>query len=133
VAQEAARLVCGAFAEGMKKIRYFPQRLAELPGSGVSLIGMDHFAKEHDELAVSQRNRTLHRNFQGYTTKAARIFTVRASTAISGIQETTPRTPRSASWEKAVQEPASHHARHRLSQDDINPPRSDQPPACATR
>jgi oxygen-independent coproporphyrinogen-3 oxidase len=30
---------------------------------------MDHFAKPGDELAVAQRERTLHRNFQGYSTK----------------------------------------------------------------
>ena len=31
-------------------------------------IGMDHFAKPDDELAIAQANGTLHRNFQGYTT-----------------------------------------------------------------
>lgn len=33
-------------------------------------IGMDHFAKPGDELAVAQRNRRLQRNFQGYSTRA---------------------------------------------------------------
>lgn len=32
-------------------------------------IGMDHFAKPTDELAVAQKNKTLHRNFQGYSTR----------------------------------------------------------------
>jgi oxygen-independent coproporphyrinogen-3 oxidase len=32
-------------------------------------IGMDHFARRNDELAVAQRNKTLHRNFQGYSTR----------------------------------------------------------------
>ena len=31
---------------------------------------MDHFALPDDELAVAQRNRTLYRNFQGYSTHA---------------------------------------------------------------
>jgi oxygen-independent coproporphyrinogen III oxidase len=31
---------------------------------------MDHFARPEDELAVAFRERTLHRNFQGYTTRA---------------------------------------------------------------
>ena len=31
---------------------------------------MDHFAKPEDELSIAQKNRTLHRNFQGYSTKA---------------------------------------------------------------
>ena len=35
---------------------------------GYEFIGMDHFAKPDDELAVAQRNGVLHRNFQGYTT-----------------------------------------------------------------
>jgi oxygen-independent coproporphyrinogen-3 oxidase len=31
---------------------------------------MDHFARPDDELAVAQRNGTLYRNFQGYSTHA---------------------------------------------------------------
>lgn len=33
-------------------------------------IGMDHFAKPNDELAVAQRQKQLQRNFQGYSTRA---------------------------------------------------------------
>jgi len=33
-------------------------------------VGMDHFARVDDELALAQRNGSLHRNFQGYTTQA---------------------------------------------------------------
>ncbi|MCR4941343.1 MAG: oxygen-independent coproporphyrinogen III oxidase [Campylobacter sp.] len=33
------------------------------------MIGMDHFAKPEDELFAALENGTLHRNFQGYTTK----------------------------------------------------------------
>lgn len=36
---------------------------------GYVFIGMDHFAKPEDELARAQRDGTLWRNFQGYTTK----------------------------------------------------------------
>lgn len=32
-------------------------------------IGMDHFARPTDELAIAQRQKTLQRNFQGYSTK----------------------------------------------------------------
>lgn len=32
-------------------------------------IGMDHFARPNDELTLSQKNRTLQRNFQGYSTR----------------------------------------------------------------
>ena len=39
-----------------------------LTDAGYVYIGMDHFAKPDDELAVAQRQRRLHRNFQGYST-----------------------------------------------------------------
>ncbi|QUM74864.1 oxygen-independent coproporphyrinogen III oxidase [Moritella sp. 24] len=40
-----------------------------LTDNGYQFIGMDHFAKPDDELAVAQREGILHRNFQGYTTQ----------------------------------------------------------------
>lgn len=36
---------------------------------GYDFIGMDHFAKPNDELSLAQKDGSLHRNFQGYTTK----------------------------------------------------------------
>jgi oxygen-independent coproporphyrinogen-3 oxidase len=38
--------------------------------AGYVYIGMDHFAKKNDELAIAQESKTLQRNFQGYSTKA---------------------------------------------------------------
>ena len=38
-----------------------------LTEAGYQYIGIDHFAKPNDELAVAQREGHLHRNFQGYT------------------------------------------------------------------
>jgi oxygen-independent coproporphyrinogen-3 oxidase len=43
------------------------QRLGE---AGYVYIGMDHFARPDDELAVAQQDGTLYRNFQGYSTHA---------------------------------------------------------------
>jgi oxygen-independent coproporphyrinogen-3 oxidase len=40
-----------------------------LTDAGYVYIGMDHFAKPGDELAVAQHNGTLQRNFQGYSTR----------------------------------------------------------------
>src|SRR3989338_3691577 len=40
----------------------------KLTAAGYVYIGMDHFAKPQDELAVAQRQGMLHRNFQGYST-----------------------------------------------------------------
>jgi oxygen-independent coproporphyrinogen-3 oxidase len=41
----------------------------KLTSEGYVYIGMDHFARADDELAVAQRHRTLQRNFQGYSTR----------------------------------------------------------------
>ncbi|MDO9154236.1 MAG: oxygen-independent coproporphyrinogen III oxidase [Paludibacter sp.] len=37
--------------------------------SGYEAIGMDHFAKPTDDLAIAKHSRKLHRNFQGYCTR----------------------------------------------------------------
>ena len=39
-----------------------------LANAGYLFIGMDHFARPDDELAQAQRDGTLYRNFQGYST-----------------------------------------------------------------
>jgi oxygen-independent coproporphyrinogen-3 oxidase len=41
-----------------------------LTASGYEYIGMDHFARPDDELAIARREKTLYRNFQGYSTRA---------------------------------------------------------------
>src|SRR5512135_1483611 len=41
-----------------------------LTDAGYVYIGMDHFSKPDDELAIAQRQGRLHRNFQGYSTHA---------------------------------------------------------------
>jgi oxygen-independent coproporphyrinogen-3 oxidase len=48
------------------------QVAAETLGAfGYQAVGLDHFAKAGDELAVAARERRLRRNFQGYTTDEA--------------------------------------------------------------
>jgi len=44
--------------------------IEKLLGAGYEYIGMDHFAKPTDELAIAQKTGTLYRNFQGYSTKS---------------------------------------------------------------
>ena len=52
------------------KFEIFQTALERFQEAGFEYIGMDHFARPDDELARARRSRTLHRNFQGYTTKA---------------------------------------------------------------
>ena len=63
------------------EVSELPQREAKLQLIGAAIesfvsagympIGMDHFALADDELAVAARERRLHRNFMGYTTRRA--------------------------------------------------------------
>jgi len=75
----------GHLPEGMDKFRIFRTGLERFINAGYEYIGMDHFARPDDELAVAQRNRTLHRNFQGYTTKAGADLYGMGVSAISGF------------------------------------------------
>ncbi len=114
----------GSFAahlpEGMQKFEIFRTGLLKFLEAGYLYIGMDHFAKPGDELAISQQKRTLHRNFQGYTTKAGADLYGMGVTAISGIQNAYAQNHRElAAWEKAVAERGIATMRgYRLSQDD---------------
>ena len=42
--------------------------IEKLTAEGYVYIGMDHFARPDDELAIAQARKTLQRNFQGYST-----------------------------------------------------------------
>lgn len=46
------------------------ETIETLTANGYTYIGMDHFAKSGDELTQALQKGELHRNFQGYTTKA---------------------------------------------------------------
>jgi len=50
------------------KLKMLEKIITILTDNGYHYVGMDHFAREDDELAVAQKNGTLQRNFQGYST-----------------------------------------------------------------
>ena len=60
--------------------------IEKLIGAGYEYIGLDHFAKPTDELAIAQNNNTLYRNFQGYSTKAGADVYAFGVSAISQFQ-----------------------------------------------
>ncbi len=51
-----------------EKVKIFDLAVEKLTAAGYEFIGLDHFAKPNDSLALAQKNKTLYRNFQGYTT-----------------------------------------------------------------
>ena len=53
-----------------QKLEILQQVGERLADAGYVYIGMDHFARPDDELAIAQRDGELYRNFQGYSTHA---------------------------------------------------------------
>ncbi|HEX7650579.1 MAG TPA: oxygen-independent coproporphyrinogen III oxidase [Noviherbaspirillum sp.] len=73
---------------GETKLDMLSLCIQRLTDAGYVYIGMDHFAKPNDDLAVAQRHGRLHRNFQGYSTHAdAEMVSVGVS-AISNVGST---------------------------------------------
>ena len=107
--------------EGMEKFRIFRAGLERFLDAGYLYIGMDHFALPGDELAIAQQNRTLHRNFQGYTTKAGADLYGMGVSAISSIGEAYAQNRREVpAYQETVETRGIATMRgYRLSQDDV--------------
>ena len=88
---------------------------------GYDFIGMDHFAKPNDELAIAQSNGTLHRNFQGYTTKGGCDLLGLGVSSISAIGDSFSQNIKELkAYYQAIE--TQQHAQIKgvsLSQDDI--------------
>ena len=59
--------------------------IKRLQEAGYAMIGMDHYAKPEDELAVAWREKRLRRNFMGYTTRAETDVIAMGATSISDV------------------------------------------------
>ncbi|MGB6820652.1 MAG: oxygen-independent coproporphyrinogen III oxidase [Candidatus Acidiferrales bacterium] len=111
----------GHLPEGMEKFHIFKTGVRKFTDAGYLYIGMDHFARSGDELAIAQTNRTLHRNFQGYTTKAGADLYGMGVSAISSIGEAYAQNDRAlATYQSAVAERGLATMRgYRLNYDDL--------------
>jgi len=69
-----------------ERLSILKMTIEKLMNAGYEYIGMDHFAKPTDELAIAQKNNTLYRNFQGYSTKAGCDVYAFGLSAISQFQ-----------------------------------------------
>jgi oxygen-independent coproporphyrinogen III oxidase len=106
--------------EGRDKLRILRVGLEGFLGAGYVYIGMDHFALPSDELATAQQNRTLHRNFQGYTTKAGADLYGMGVSAISSIGAAYAQNRREVpAYQASIGESGTATMRgYRLSKDD---------------
>lgn len=88
---------------------------------GYDFIGMDHFAKPQDELSIAQKDGTLHRNFQGYTTKGNCDLLGLGVSSISAIGNSfSQNTKELQDYYKAIDKQAHAHVKGvSLSTDDI--------------
>lgn len=104
-----------------EKLAMLQHTIEFLTQSGYQFIGMDHFAKPDDELAVAQQQGILHRNFQGYTTQEDADLLGMGVSAISQIGHTYSQNQKKlASYYQQVEE--AGHAQWRgvsLNQDDL--------------
>jgi oxygen-independent coproporphyrinogen III oxidase len=74
-----------------------------LVSNGYAAIGIDHFALPHDSLAIAAAEGRLHRNFQGYTSDAARTLIGIGATAIGRTpQGYVQNASETGAWSRAV-------------------------------
>ncbi len=68
-----------------EKLDILGSTINHLVEAGYVLIGMDHFARPDDPLAIAQRRGTLYRNFQGYSTHAECDMVALGASSISNV------------------------------------------------
>lgn len=71
-----------------EKLEILKMTVAKLTGAGYDFIGMDHFAKPNDEMAIALREKKLYRNFQGYSTHAGTDLYGAGITSIGQLERT---------------------------------------------
>jgi len=77
-----------ALPKAQEKLEIWQMTIQEITDNGYVFIGMDHFAKPNDELAIAQQQKSLKRNFQGYTTKPEIDLFGFGATSISMLEDT---------------------------------------------
>lgn len=81
------RILAEDLPSPQEKLNILQLTIERLTQAGYLYIGMDHFARPDDELAVAQRNGTLYRNFQGYSTHAECDMVGMGVTAIGMVSD----------------------------------------------
>lgn len=85
------------------RIEMFAAARNALLEAGYVAIGLDHFARPDDELAIAWKDGTLHRNFQGYSTRGGRDLVGVGPSAIGSVQDCfIQNAPRIADWQSLV-------------------------------
>lgn len=87
-----------------ERIALFDDACEALADYGFEKIGLDHFAKSDDPLAIAAREGTMRRNFQGYTTDEAEILIGIGASSIGKMpQGYMQNSPDFAGWVRSVE------------------------------
>ncbi len=70
---------------GPERFALYQQAVETLTEAGYVWIGLDHFARKDDELAVALSEKRLHRNFMGYSTRPAMDMLAFGNSAIGDV------------------------------------------------
>ena len=106
------RIDAADLPDSEEKLAILTTTMQMLSDAGYVHIGLDHFAKPDDSLAAAQREGTLHRNFQGYTTHGGCDLIGLGVSAISQIDDCYAQNPTElAAYEAALD--AGHLATQR--------------------
>lgn len=94
----------GELPEAEAKLAMFAVAHAKLTEAGFIDIGLDHFARPTDSLALAQQAGTLQRNFQGYSTQAGTSLYAFGVSAISSTANTYRQNHKTLpEWRAAIQ------------------------------
>jgi len=121
-AQRAHQKVIDAteLPDGTARAALFQLAVQAFTAAGYAWIGLDHFARADDPLAVAQREGRLHRNFMGYTTMPAAHLVGVGMSAISDAGGAFAQNEhRLAPWRERIEAGRLATVRgHQLSEDD---------------
>jgi oxygen-independent coproporphyrinogen-3 oxidase len=103
-----------------QKLDLLKMTIEVLSDGGYQYIGMDHFAKPEDEMARAQREKTLYRNFQGYSTRSGADLYGFGMSSISHFRETYAQNTRNLNeyYEALDRGGLATHLGYRMTKDD---------------
>ncbi|MEZ4331248.1 MAG: oxygen-independent coproporphyrinogen III oxidase [Myxococcota bacterium] len=87
-----------------QRVRILATAIARLVAAGYRSVGMDHFARQDDELCLALDEGTLRRNFMGYTTKEGVDVVAFGPSAISELAGTYVQVEKALdAWQRCVE------------------------------
>jgi oxygen-independent coproporphyrinogen III oxidase len=115
------RIDASTLPDAGTRFTLFRNAVEQCVGAGYDWIGIDHFARPSDPLAVAARTGVLHRNFMGYTTRVTEHVLGLGTSAISDVHGwLVQNPPELGEWQRALDAGSIEIARsHRRTEADV--------------